>query len=886
MPNQTDRLNTALAGRYRIERHLGEGGMASVYLCEDLKHERKVALKLLKPELAAVLGAERFVQEIKTTAALQHPHILPLFDSGTADGFLFYVMPWIQGETLREKLNRETQLGVDEAVRIAREVADALDYAHRHGVIHRDIKPENILLHDGRPMVADFGIALAVSAAAGGRMTETGLSLGTPHYMSPEQATAEKEITARSDIYSIGSVLYEMLTGNPPHTGASAQQIIMKIITEPAAPVTQLRKSVPPNVAAAVAKSLEKLPADRFESAKAFAEALGNPAYTHATIAGMAPASGVRADSVSKRAFGAVALVAVVALAAALWGWRVALREPARTAVRFTVDLPADIKPVAALYSNSIAISPDGRDVVFAGMRNASSTPLFFRRSIDDPTPHEILGTEGGYAPFFSPDGKSLGFFVASGQLRKVQLAGGVSIPVAEIQGPRGATWTRGNLIIIGAINSPLLSVPASGGTARPIGTLKMTIGSSSMRNPVALDDGETVLFTIYSGALASSRIGVLSLSKGTQRVVDLPGGVAPLGVLDGQLIYGAANGALMVVPFDVRTARITGNPASVVEEVGINASVVMKVAVSASGSLAMMPGGETSQLVLSDLQGSERVLVPDARVFSQPRFSPDGKRVAVGVASRNATDIWIYDLATGTPGKLTSDGDTQRPEWTPDGRRVLYQKAKLPTAGLQWQPSDFSGAAQLLQQNPTANVNAGVISPDGHYLLYRLNGGGATEDLHFRRLDGDTTSQPLAATKFLEYAPRVSPDGHWVAYASDPSGELEVYVQAFPALGARFPVSSGGGQTPMWSPDGKHIFFVANGRLHDATVSTARSFSVLSTKPLFDGNYDFTSSIFTNYDVAPDGKHLLLVKPTAARSPIVFVHDWKYELRGRMRSR
>src|SRR5687767_4804354 len=248
----TDRLNNALAERYRIERHLGAGGMATVFLAHDLKHDRKVALKVLKPELAAVLGAERFVVEIKTTAALQHPHILPLFDSGTADSFLYYVMPYIEGETLRDKLRRETQLGIDEAIRIATDVADALDYAHRHGVIHRDIKPENILLHDGRPMVADFGIALAVSAAAGGRMTETGLSLGTPHYMSPEQATAEKEISARSDIYSLGCVLYEMLTGNPPHTGAVVQQIIMKIVTEPAEAVTKYRRAVPPNVAAAV----------------------------------------------------------------------------------------------------------------------------------------------------------------------------------------------------------------------------------------------------------------------------------------------------------------------------------------------------------------------------------------------------------------------------------------------------------------------------------------------------------------------------------------------------------------------------------------------------------------------------------------------------------
>ena len=248
-----DRLKAALSERYAIERELGEGGMATVYLARDIKHNRNVALKVLKPELVAVLGAERFLQEIETTASLQHPHILPLFDSGKVDGSLFYVMPFIDGETLREKLDRERQLGIEEAVRITTEVADALDYAHRHDVIHRDIKPENILLHDGRPMVADFGIALALSAAAGGRMTETGMSLGTPHYMSPEQATAEKELTGRSDVYSLGAVLYEMLTGEPPHLGNSTQQIILKIVTDEARPVTELRKSVPPNVAAATA---------------------------------------------------------------------------------------------------------------------------------------------------------------------------------------------------------------------------------------------------------------------------------------------------------------------------------------------------------------------------------------------------------------------------------------------------------------------------------------------------------------------------------------------------------------------------------------------------------------------------------------------------------
>lgn len=296
---------------------------------------------MLKPALAAVLGAERFAVEIKTTAALQHPHILPLFDSGTAGGFLYYVMPYIQGETIREKLNREMQFGVDEAVRITREIADALDYAHRHGVIHRDITPENILLHDGRTMVMDFGIALAVSAAAGGRMTETGLSLGTPHYMSPEQATAEKEISGRSDVHALGTVLYEMLAGNPPHTGAAAQQLIMKIITENAEPVTKYRKSVSPNVEAAVAKSLEKLPADRFESARAFAEALADRGFVTGASTREYGTAAIGGATSGKRWLTTALVGAVLIAAAFVGGTRVAKQTAIELEViRFEASLP------------------------------------------------------------------------------------------------------------------------------------------------------------------------------------------------------------------------------------------------------------------------------------------------------------------------------------------------------------------------------------------------------------------------------------------------------------------------------------------------------------------------------------------------------------------
>ena len=369
MPDIPTRLTTALVDRYRIERELGQGGMATVYLAQDLKHDRRVALKVLKPELAAVIGAERFVVEIKTTAALQHPHILPLFDSGTADGFLYYVMPFIDGETLRAKLDRETQLGIDEAVKIAVAVADALDYAHRHGVIHRDIKPENILLHDRRALVADFGIALAASKAGGARMTETGMSLGTPHYMSPEQAMGEREITARSDVYALGAVLYEMLTGDPPFTGSTEQAVVARVVTETPRPLLPQRHTIPPHVEAAVLTALEKLPADRFATAAEFAKALTDRNYVPAAMtatSAAAPRIRRRWDGITLAGLGVAALATI----AALWGW---LRPtPVPPVNRFSLFLrPQETLQPVGTSGGRLAISPDGQRLVYvAGHRH------------------------------------------------------------------------------------------------------------------------------------------------------------------------------------------------------------------------------------------------------------------------------------------------------------------------------------------------------------------------------------------------------------------------------------------------------------------------------------------------------------------------------------
>ena len=358
MSDPVTRLNAALEGRYAIERELGEGGMATVYLADDLKHERKVAFKVLKPELAAVVGAERFLAEIKTTANLTHPHILPLFDSGEADNFLFYVMPFVEGETLRDRIDREKQLPVEEAVALASKVAGALQHAHEHGVIHRDIKPGNILLQDGEPVVADFGIALAVGAAGSNRLTETGLSLGTPYYMSPEQATGDQVVGASTDTYALGSVLYEMLVGEPPYPGTTAQAVLGKIIAGKPVSATEHRPSIPANVDAAVRKALEKLPADRFTSAQEFVRALGDPGFRYGEDATVGAGAG--AGLWNRLTMSMTTLAALFAVA---FGWSLLRPESPQPVARQVLSAEGWAGLEAPL-GRLAALAPDGSSMV------------------------------------------------------------------------------------------------------------------------------------------------------------------------------------------------------------------------------------------------------------------------------------------------------------------------------------------------------------------------------------------------------------------------------------------------------------------------------------------------------------------------------------------
>jgi serine/threonine protein kinase/Tol biopolymer transport system component len=885
------RLTAALADRYAIERELGAGGMATVYLAEDLKHRRKVAVKVLRPELAAVLGAERFVQEITTTASLQHPHILPLYDSGRtggeADGrsdeFLFYVMPYIQGETLRNKLDRETQLGIDEAVRIACEVADALHYAHEQGVIHRDMKPENILLRNGRALVADFGIALAVSAAAGGRMTETGLSLGTPHYMSPEQATAEKDISARSDVYSLGSVLYEMLTGTPPHVGASAQQIIMKIVTEEATPVTQVRKSVPPNVVAATAKALEKLPADRFVSAADFGAALQNPAFSTGSSGGAPVRPSNRLPFRRAAVIPVLAATTILATSLAAWGW---LRRPEPTAVARSRFYHAtdSTHVLSALCCGPLhAISRDGRRFAYTGATLGRS--LIFVREIDDLHARPIPGTRAGTNLFFSPDGEWLGFVDQQWMLHKVSLAGGTPIPIVNLGGePLGATWTDRNTIVFASRASPdLWSVSADGGEPERLAGPDSAAGQLAFVVPSAVPGADALVFTVWmvSNRVEDARAGLLKLgSPGDVRVVTR--GFHPQVTASGHLTLALPGGSVAAQGFDLRSGTVSGPLDYLADGVYVSSfSGWADYAISWSGTLLYRVGGFNPRMATVRSDGSSRDLevdLDDVRHFDAPRVAPDGRRLGFAASMTGGHRVHVMDLDRGTVSRVTLDGDTEHFDWTDDGDSVVVAQDH---AELVVQPANRSGEGRvILSREDLAERFAGParglgrVSVAGAWMAFERAQDTTGSDIIVARRDSGATVRPYVATPFRESAPAIAPGGRWLAYVSDETGRDEIYVSAFPTPGGRQTVSREGGTEPVWAPDGRTLYFRnAIGSLVAARVradGAAFVVDALETLPL--GGYELSPD-GADYDVAPNGEFVMFRSRSSGSSLVVVLN-------------
>ncbi|MBI1966867.1 MAG: protein kinase [Gemmatimonadetes bacterium] len=884
MTDAVARLSKALAGHYTIERELGAGGMATVYLAHDSRHDRKVALKVLRPELAAVIGADRFLKEIKVTANLQHSHILGLIDSGEVDGLLYYVMPFVEGESLRDRLTREKQLPVEDAVRIAREVANALDYAHRHHVIHRDIKPENILLHDGQALVADFGIALAVSAAGGTRMTETGMSLGTPHYMSPEQAMGEKEITPRSDVYALGAVLYEMLVGEPPFTGPTAQAIVAKVVTETPRPLLPQRHTIPPHVEATVLTALEKLPADRFGSAAEFAHALATPGYSLPSAPIPPPVAALALPARALR----WAWPALTALSAAIavWSW---LRPVPKPVTRVTIALPPSeaLRPAA---TRRFALSPDGARMAYIGP-DTVGTRLWVRE-LRELNARPLPGTEAAHSPFFSPDGRFVAFFTRNpGSLKVVAVEGGPArTVVADSAGPWGGDWTPDGTVYFYRANGVVGRIPAAGGAVQQVSTLDSASGEREHDWVQVLPNRKGALVTVWRGVLASADIAVLDFASGRTRV--LTRGVQAHYAAPGYLVYVTADGKLWVAPFDQGRLALSGPAIPILEGVRIDqTSGTAQFALSATGTLLYQTtgSGEREQLVWVDRGG--RVTPIDSSwwgQFNSLALSPDGRRLAVSIAAEGGEQIWVKQLATGPLTRLTFEGETNgRPAWTPDGTRLAFVSSRRGKQQLWVKRADGSAQEELLVTD-TRQIDEGLPLRDGS-VIYRVGSGGyGVRDILAIRPGIDSAPHPLIVTPVDEYSAAPSPDGRWLAYTSEESGRREVYVRPFPETNrAKWQVSVGGGSEPVWAHSSRELFY-RGGReeLMVAAVPPGPTFATATPRQLLPGSEEFDSDGYhAYYAVTPDDRRFVMVRRDLreAEAGLVLVLNWLAELKSRL---
>ena len=885
MSDATARLNKALEGRYRIDRELGEGGMATVYLAEDLKHERKVALKVLKPELGAVVGAERFLAEIKTTANLQHPHILPLHDSGEAHGLLFYVMPYVEGESLRERLDREKQLPIDEAVRIATDVAEALDYAHRQGVIHRDMKPANVLLQDGKPMIADFGIALAVTAGGGRRLTQTGLGLGTPHYMSPEQATGDQNVGPSTDTFALGCVLYEMLVGEPPFTGSTPQAVLGKVINGSVEPVTAHRSTVPPNVDAVVSKALERVPADRFTTAQAFAAALSDGRFRHG-----APLPEQRPDATSTRwRLIAAGLAGTTALFAAGSMWSLMRADRSSTPIaRFDVTPPERARIVRDYTGVAVALSPDGERFVYV---RDGVQPLHVRDMQRlEPTPIPgTAGVEGPDNPVFSPDGTSVAYWDGGG-LKAASLLGGGSREVVPggTLGSRYLDWGPDGLIyyvsnaddgrglyrVSPDMGDPeLIAVPPDADTRVVL--------------PDALPGGRGTLITLRREAPEDATVGVIAGANGEVR--ELFPGLSARHASSGHVVYATADGTLMAAAFDVDRLE-AGPPVALGPRVAVRMpGLGAQFALSETGSLIYRTGeGDLVEAVWVDRNGRATAIDPAWAFafdtdYSSVALSPEDDLLAVSLRGGDPPgfDVWIKELDDGPLSRTTFlPGNERRPSWSPDGEELIF----IDGGDVRRSRADGTGDVTTLV-DIDRNIAEALMSPDGSWLVYRAGSttSSSNPDVFATRVGADGTTRELLTGDHVEWTVSVSPDGRWLAYTSDESGRLEVYVRPFPTVDSgKWQVSTAGGWAPVWSRNGRELFYIGGVEESDAEMVAVQvpegdSFASVNQQVLFPASEFLVPQ--RGYDVTADGGRFVMFRPLPAGDRLVLVQNFFGEL-------
>lgn len=845
--------------------------MGEVYRARDTKLKRDVAIKILPDEFSREADRViRFQREAEVLAALNHPNIAAIYDLQEANGSGFLILELIEGETLADRIARGS-IPVEEALDIARYICEALEVAHEKAIVHRDLKPANVkITPEGKVKVLDFGLAKAMNVVPAeiDRMnsptlsiiaTNAGVILGTAGYMSPEQAKG-RNADQRSDIFSFGCVLYEMLTGRTTFNGETVTEVIASVLKQEAE-LSMIPANVHPRVVDLIRRCLAKDPKKRWHAA---ADVRVEIETILAESGGLKIADLASARMPRWKLAAIVSITAVIAAAAAAGiGWRLKPNPPV-SIVRFSFVLPQG-QGTTRGGRPLIAISPDGENIVYQANRQ------LYLRSMSDVDARPIEGTNLDAAdPFFSPDGTWIGFYaVAERKLKKIAITGGAAVTVSEVDFPYGANWTADDQILLADPQKGILRVSANGGKPETVVAAK---ADELMQSPQLLPDGDHLLFSVRSrGAgrdfVASSAwdkatIVAQSLKSGKRKTL-IEGGADGRYVPTGHLVY-ALGSTLLAVPFDFAKLEKTGGPVPVTEGVarsGFNASGVAQLSFAANGAMVYFTGNTSTlpetKVALVDRDGKAKPLpLPGGRYYSEPRISPDGKQAAVMTGDDQETLVSVWDLSQAAALRRLTFQSADHPVWTRDGQRIIFDSA----GSLFWQRADGTGAAEeLAKPQGQGSYTPNSVSPDGKTLLFR-----AADDIWSLSLDGDHKPKSLISGEGNQVHAYFSPDGRWIVYVSVEPGAPQLFVEPFPPTGAKYQITTNGGASPLWSPDGKQIFYIGSRgdtrQLWSVDVHTQPNFGFANpTKLPIDKIVQRANSV-RPYDITPDGKQFLIV--------------------------
>jgi serine/threonine protein kinase/Tol biopolymer transport system component len=864
-------------GPYEVLSLLGAGGMGEVYRARDPRLSREVAIKVL-PSSSSLDPARlsRFEQEARAAGALNHPNLLAVFDSGRQDGVVYIVFELLEGESLRKRLG-EGPLTPAKAVEVATQIAHGLAAAHERGIVHRDLKPDNIFItREGRVKILDFGLAKlrrALDDGAAGSEVETpseitspGGVVGTAAYMSPEQVKGQR-VDARSDIFSFGCVLYELLSSRRAFAGETAAETMTAILREEPPELASLNGTIPAALRQVVRRCLEKRPEERFHSAHDLGLAL-EVAASSGSGSGVASAPGGRPRAAQRTL--ALAVVGLASLALGTWAVRRMLpteSRPVHRAARFTLPLPDG---TSLERTSSLAISRDATKV--AAVAQKAGVSRLYVRALDGWEWKELPSTEGAWSPFFSPDGGWIGFFV-TGRLQRVAVAGGTPQVVCECKAGGTASWGEDGQIVFSAGLVPAVwRVPATGAAPQIVTGGQSAVQAIAYMSPAVLPGGQAMLASTWAAGRA--RVEVFSLNGGERRsLVDGGHGrYAPTG----HVVYSSGT-QLLAVPFDPRTLATRGVGIPVVDDLRRPRGPWPSgdFALAENGTLVYAPDEKPQKrLVWTGRDGKPRPIPLPSREYHSPAISPEGDRVAVGIVDGSTRDVWIVDPARGTLSRLTSDADALYPLWSPDGKDLIYTSSRGGAYNLFRKSVGGDEPSERLT-NSTNAQKATSWSPDGRLLLLNDVDPVTKADIWVLGLDGGSKPRPVLRTAANERRGLFSPDGRWIAYTSDESGQFEVYRQAWPGLGQKRMISTGGGDVVAWNPNGRELFYVNGAQLLSVAVDPRDPVRIGVPQLLFEGPTVDESRRAGPYDLTRDGKQFLLVenagdKAVAARLHVV----------------